>query len=83
MKKREDLVTRLYFIQRTFLQQFVLIYFPLLIIMNKTVGLDGIIWSQAVAATFSGETSSPDWLQPICEASHHRATALIGNTQPR
>lgn len=26
-----------------------LIYFPLLIIMNKTVGLDGIIWSQAVA----------------------------------
>ena len=41
------------------------------------------IWSQAVAATFSGETSSPDWLQPICEASHHRATALIGNTQPR
>ncbi len=30
MKKREDLVTRLYFIQRTFLQQFVLIYFPLL-----------------------------------------------------
>ena len=26
-----------------------LIYFPLLIIMNKTVGLEGIIWSQAVA----------------------------------